>query len=300
MEMDGQIMAKLEPEGMKRGLSLRLLAFYRSLGRIQAKAGERIGIPEVRIDSIIARARIEAGLPLLRFDELEFDFSLLQHTFAQVAIAFGNYPDLFGELPESLKVKEANPSLSQEMAKAWFERSKGPITTGLSEPRGDPIIQAIIQAAFHPFLVAQAKVLLGLVNQERWRRNYCPICGGKPDFAFLDREGGARWLLCFRCDSEWLFQRLQCPYCRSQNQNDLACYIDPEGIYRLYICEQCHTYIKAIDLRLTKESLSLPLERILTLNMDQQAQENGYRAGHLFGDLTGDSKEGFAQEMVRR
>jgi FdhE protein len=289
MEMDSQIMAKLEPEGMKRGLSLRLLAFYRSLGRIQAKAGERIGIPEVRIDSIIARARIEAGLPLLRFDELELDFSLLQDTFIQVATTFGNYPEFFGQLFESLKVTETHPLLSPEMAKAWFERSKRPLALALSELREYPDIEATIQAAFKPFLVAWAKVLLGLVNQERWRRNYCPICGGKPDFAFLVRERASRWLLCSRCDSEWLFQRLQCPYCQCQDQNDLACYTDSEGIYRLYTCEQCHTYIKAIDLRLAKENLWLPLERVLTMSMDKQAQEKGYRAGYLLDDLAGRS-----------
>ncbi|MFC2002485.1 formate dehydrogenase accessory protein FdhE [Chloroflexota bacterium] len=128
-------------------------------------------------------------------------------------------------------------------------------------------------------LVSHAKALYGSVNQERWRRGYCPICGSSPDFAYLDKEYGARWLLCSRCDTGWLFQRLECPYCGTQDQNALAYYTDDEGLYRLYICEQCHQYLKAVDLRQAKSEVLLPLERLFTLALDAQAQEAGYSPG---------------------
>ena len=34
------------------------------------------------------------------------------------------------------------------------------------------------------------------VDQEKWRRRYCPVCGGNPDIAYLDTERGSRWLVC--------------------------------------------------------------------------------------------------------
>jgi len=142
------------------------------------------------------------------------------------------------------------------------------------------LLEDIIQATLKPFLVGYSKALLSSVNQERWRRGYCPICGGSPDFAFLDKEYGARWLLCGRCDTEWLFQRLECPYCGNQNQAALAYFTDDEGLYRLYVCEQCHTYIKAVDLRRTESQVLLPLERVMTLDMDREGQEKGYKPGH--------------------
>jgi len=114
------------------------------------------------------------------------------------------------------------------------------------------------------------------VNQERWRRGYCPICGGNPDFAFLDKERGARWLLCSGCDAEWLFQRLECPYCGTQDQDALAYFTDDEGLYRLYVCERCKRYLKALDLRQAKSEVLLPLERLFTFDIDAQAQEYGY------------------------
>ena len=106
------------------------------------------------------------------------------------------------------------------------------------------------------------------------------MCGNKPDFSFLDKEMGMRWLLCSHCDTKWIFQRLQCPYCGTQNQDALAYFTDDKGVYRLYVCEQCHKYIKTIDLRHTGPEVLLPLERILTLDMDRQAQDKGYQAGH--------------------
>jgi len=133
-------------------------------------------------------------------------------------------------------------------------------------------------------------VLLPEVDQERWRRQYCPVCGGPPDFAYLDKDAGARWLLCSRCDAEWLFQRLQCPYCGSQDQSALAYFTDDEGLYRLYVCEQCKRYLKAIDLRQTESEILLPLERLLTFELDVQARGKGYRPGSQAD--TGETDEG--------
>lgn len=279
--MDDEIVERLDKEGKKRGLPPHLLEFYGNLFRIQADMEKFMGNPEHRLNKTAARARMEQGLPLLHLDELVLDWSLLQYSLLQVITTFGNYPDLFGELPESLKEIKSQPSLGIETVKAWLKRSEMPATITTNDVKEYRLFEAVIQEALRPFLAAKAKVLQGLVEQNYWQRNYCPICGGKPDFAFLDRERGARWLLCSRCDSEWLFQRLRCPYCESREQNDLAYFSDTMAIYRLYVCENCRTYIKAIDLRQMKYATWLPLERILTLNMDRQALENGYRAGHL-------------------
>ena len=117
----------------------------------------------------------------------------------------------------------------------------------------------------------------------RWRRRLCPVCGGRPDLAYLDAEAGARWLMCCRCDAEWLFQRIQCPYCGTQDQRALGYFTDDAGVYRLYTCDKCKTYIKALDLRKAEGEVLLPLERVMTLDMDRQAAEAGYRPGYVHG-----------------
>jgi len=143
----------------------------------------------------------------------------------------------------------------------------------------EELLTAAIHPAVKPFLTAYSEVWIGLVDQELWRRGYCPICKGKPDMGFLDRERGARWLLCSRCDAQWLFQRLQCPYCDTQDQNTLAYFTNDSGLYRLYVCQQCQSYLKVIDMRQTEEEILLPLELVLTLDIDRQGQEREYRGG---------------------
>ncbi len=280
---DNEIIKRLEEEKKKRGDTPRFFDFYQRLFRIQSEAERRIGKAKSISKREAINERIERGLPLISFNELALDWSLLKDVFAKVIAAFADYPDLFGELPKSLREPKSRPSLPKKVARAWFERASLPSTIAIDNANEYLLLEAIIHATLRPFLVSHSKALLSFVNQERWRRNYCPICGGRPDFAFLDKERGARWLLCSRCDTEWLFQRLQCPYCGTENQDALAYFTDDEGVYRLYVCEQCHKYIKAIDLRHTESKVLLPLERVLTLDMDRQAQEKGYKLGWTLG-----------------
>lgn len=243
--------------------------------RVQSEAERRIGGPKSGLTSGTISDRIEKGIPLISFDELELDWSLLRDIFEKVTVIFAKYPELFGQVPESLKAPGAGRLLTRKVVKAWFEGSRLPTKLAAGNDN-EYLLESIIQATLSPFLISYAKALLSQVNPEHWRRRYCPICGGNPDFAFLDKESGARWLLCSRCNTEWLFQRMECPYCGCTDQNALSYFTNDEGLYRLYICEQCKQYLKAIDLRQAKSEVLMPLERLLTLDIDAQAREYGY------------------------
>jgi FdhE protein len=273
------LLKKLEAEGKRRGFPPRFIEFYQKLFRIQSGAESRIGQVRPDLKKEAVNQRLTSGSPLLVFDELALDWTLVQDTLAQVVTLFAEFSDLLGELPPNLKEMKLHPSLPKETLKAWFESTQS--TEAKTYSTNEYLLfEAIIHAILKPFLLSQAKALVGLVDQESWRREYCPICGGRPDLAFLDKERGSRWLMCSRCDTPWLYQRLQCPYCRTQNPDALAYFTDDSGMYRLYVCEQCHRYIKAIDFRCSESEISLLLERILTLDMDRQAEEKGYRPGH--------------------
>jgi FdhE protein len=172
----------------------------------------------------------------------------------------------------------ANAELLKEALKVWFGGSTVSSQVKIKKSEPNPIIGSILQATLYPWLTAYASELLPLIKVELWRKQYCPVCGGSPDFAYLEKEKGERWLVCSRCDAQWPFYRLTCPYCTNQEHKDLAFFSDDKGLYRLYVCEKCHRYIKAIDLRKTSEETLLPLERVMTLDMDRQAIEQGYKA----------------------
>jgi len=275
---DSKILTRLEEWERKEGTLPKSLEFYRGLLRIQSEARSRIGVPRIDLSEEAISSLIEQGIPLLKFDDLSIDWSLLQKIFEDVNGLVTSNSEALGQASETPKDSSSSPTFLREASEAWFEGAQLASWTAVSGV-SEVLLEAVLHAALRPFLISYCEALLGSVNQEQWRRGYCPICGGNPDFAFLEKERGGRWLLCSRCDAEWVFQRLECPYCGTRNQDALAFFTDDKGLYRLYVCEQCRTYLKAIDLRCAEGEVFLPLERVMTLDLDKQGQEKGYSPG---------------------
>lgn len=271
------VISFLEEKERKEGTLPNLLEFYRQLLRVQSKVEKKL---TSRLESGLSREvinkRIDEGIPLIAFDELALDWQLLAATFNETKIIFAHYAELFNSSFERLMELSADALLTVPALKHWFEKQKLPSTISVGG-LDKKLVDSIIHATIKPFLTSHAKALRDSIDQERWRRSYCPICGGSSDFALLDAERGSRWLSCSRCDTEWAFQRLQCPYCNTQDQNDLSYFTEDTGQYRLYICERCKTYLKTVDLRQAEGQVILPLERFHTLDMDRQAVEMGYK-----------------------
>lgn len=272
---DAHILNRLEAWESKEGPLPDWLEFYRELLRVQSEAKSRIGVPKLGLSEEAVRNRITSGAPALGFDDLTIDWALMRDICEQVSALVSRYSAVLLEVPANLKDLVFSIEFLKEASRSWFEGS--PLPSGIkSSGANEAFGEVIIAAALKPFLTSYREAVSSLVNQELWRRRYCPVCGGRPDFAFLDKEHGARWLVCSRCDAEWLFQRLECPYCGTQDQNALVHFTDDKGLYRLYVCERCRHYLKAIDLRRTQDEVLLPLERLLTINIDTQAQKDGY------------------------
>jgi len=279
-EVDSKILDRLQEWEQRESQPPNFTQFYRELFQIQSEAKSRIIVAKPDLAEDLVRDRLRGGIPLLLFKDFSPDWHQVQTVFQQVVVwAAKDSGDPSGE-SERLKNIGRNRSLLRKVARAWYQ-GHSLKDIAMAEGVDDGLLTSAIAATLKPFLFAYSRLLLPEVDQELWRRRYCPICGGKPDFAYLDKERGARWLLCTRCDTEWLFLRLECPYCGTQNQDALAYFTDGEKsyLYRLYVCEQCRTYIKAIDLRYAESEVLLPLERMITLDMDKQGQEKGYRPG---------------------
>ena len=251
--------------------SPRLMEFYKELRSIQSKVAPDPARFQPELDRETILKRLEEKSPLLVFDELELDWSLIRDTFNRIIALVTRYGELF-DLTSHFEATDFSDLQLQATAKAWYQGEELP-----EAPGGNKYLAAfVIQNTLKPFLAGYAKAMLGQVSQENWRQNFCPVCGGSPDFACLDKENGTRWLLCERCDTSWLFQRMQCAYCGNQDQHTISYFTSDDGRYRLYVCEMCKKYLKAIDLRHAGEETDLPLERLLTLSIDLEAREYGY------------------------
>lgn len=225
-------------------------------------------LPEAEV-----RERLARGIPALAPEDFRAEPGVLRGLWDEICtIAAQHFPDL-AQAFESIRHWPDGREDSLLSAAIYYLRGEADI---LAEEAGleKSLFQFVLNNTLHPFLRRYAAALAPLVNLEAWYRPYCPICGGEPDFAALDKPYGARRLLCSRCDFEWPFRRTCCPFCGNENQ---YLYVPSEdGIYRLYLCDRCHRYLKVIDRRELVEERLLPVERILTLPMDQAAREEGY------------------------
>ena len=269
------IASQLEEIEKTEGKLPALLEFYRKLIQIQDRVGQQISVPNPIFTTEAVRAHTLSGKSLLGFTELAIDWLFLRKTYKEVVALFHEYSDLFGTLPENITNLTPGQVVSKRNVRNWYRGKPIILDTELID-QTQTLLGAILGAALKPFLVREAASLHSSLDMEMWRRGYCPICGGNPDFSFLATESGARWLVCSRCDTEWLFQRLQCPYCDNADQNRLSFFTNETDTHRLYVCDQCKHYLKAVDLRQAKKSVLIPLERLLTLDLDRQAQEKGY------------------------
>ncbi|MFC1917442.1 formate dehydrogenase accessory protein FdhE [Chloroflexota bacterium] len=279
-ENNQKIVQELKKMAQEEGEFPLLLQFYRDLLRVQVEALENFTVPDSKISSQDVARNQKKGLPLLDLSKLSLDWPQLRKVFIKVTEIFTKYPQLFGEIPETLRQPSAKDFINRKTVDAWFTGNK--LSAELPDSAiSEGLLQSIIHATLKPLLSAYAESLIKLVDQEKWRRSYCPVCGGSPDIAYLDTERGSRWLVCSRCDTEWLSQRLPCPFCGTEEQKKIVYYTDDAGKYRLYTCDQCKRYLKVIDMSKADGEIPLPLERFRTIALDAQAKEQGYHASYL-------------------
>ena len=269
-EIEKQIVKELDDRELTQEGLPPVLALYRQLVFIQSSARSRIENLAFRLNAETIDSRLKEGKPVFEFRDIPMDWVLYRELFNQVTAVFRSFPQFENSLSVDWK---DDLKLLESRVEEWYRGHPSENHTG------NPVtVEIMLQAALKPFLSIGSEIMLKIIDQDRWLRGYCPVCGGAADFAFLDRERGGRHLVCSRCDSQWLYKRLECHNCGNQDQNTLAYFASDSGLYRLYVCEKCRKYLKAIDLRCTEKQVLLPLERFMTMDLDRQACQKGYSA----------------------
>ncbi|MBN1369434.1 MAG: formate dehydrogenase accessory protein FdhE [Dehalococcoidaceae bacterium] len=268
-----KILKGLEEWAGESAHSSRFFDFYLKLLQIQAEAEERSGIPATGLGHEELNRRILDGTTLIKMHETDIDWNYASSIFNQLANLFGDYSDI---LPGFTSISDvALPAITAEIAQSWLEGNIIPSDTEKTvlEPQA---LATLMHHTLRPFLTGYGLAFKERFNQHSWRRGHCPVCGSVPSFSYLDKEKGARYLVCSCCNTDWLFQRLDCPFCHNVEQPLLSYRTDESGLYRVYFCEKCKHYLKAVDLRKVAEDINLGLEMIITADLDRQAQELGY------------------------
>jgi len=142
------------------------------------------------------------------------------------------------------------------------------------EARDDYLSRAFLR----PF--AEILASRGVTLERPRHEGHCPACGSAPIVSYRkelpETNGGARFLVCGLCGTDWPFNRIRCPSCQEEDPAKLPGFqSDVHKNVRIEACETCRGYVKSLDL--TLDARPLPeVDDLVSLAMDLWAIEEGW------------------------
>ncbi|GAC1656901.1 MAG: hypothetical protein NVS9B1_13370 [Candidatus Dormibacteraceae bacterium] len=181
----------------------------------------------------------------------------------------------------------AGPAALREAAVSRFHEGdlEAVVAAWLGGEDQAPIDRYLARAAAGPIL--EAAPAGGPGPDDR----HCPACGGLPQLSWFGTSGEAlvtapRQLLCSRCAGSWIFPRMVCAGCGSDDTTRMPIYADVDRFpgMRVDACEVCQRYLLTIEL--TKQPDAVPIvDELTALPLDLYARERGFSkiAANLMG-----------------
>lgn len=263
------------------------LEFYQQILTMQH--GKKSNIDQAKLSLIYKSVdldnRLADGIPLLDIGELYIDEIFSEPFFRDLLTLFKQYP---AEYPTekilSIQTGIQNQDLIiNELLINYISKNSDYFNKLADTLQIDLGLLAIIAKIIClPLLEIYGEILksqLATVNTN-WFRPFCPLCGNAPGMARLEKEAGQKYLWCSTCNSQWIFARIQCPFCLTKDQNQLRFFYDEENkSYRVYICDNCKRYIKTIDERETEQDADIFMmtQDMLTQYLDDLAIKEGFQ-----------------------
>ena len=140
-----------------------------------------------------------------------------------------------------------------------------------------PVTEALVEKARIPGSKSNPRV--GRDAEMESSPTCCPNCGWPPQLGLLRDDPeikGRRLLVCSLCASEWAFPRSTCPSCGEARAGHLQYHVtDFWPHIRIEECGSCHTYIKAVDLRVDGRAVPV-VDELASVDLDLWADEQGF------------------------
>jgi formate dehydrogenase maturation protein FdhE len=241
-----------------------------------ARAKVEVALPDLAPDRAEVAALMENRVSLLERWGLDWDtdgFVALSQRICEIGARHGQESTAAFQKTRALLTSDGDRTAS--IVGAYL--TEGRVQLAEQQAETEETLSFVLIHALHPYVHAFASVFAPLIEDERWYQRVCPVCRGEPDFGFLEEEVGGLRLLCSRCDVVWTYKRGECTFCGNSEKKTFAYYLSEDDVYRLYVCDDCHRYLKVLDGRHTSVRSLLPVQRILTIGMDISARQQGYR-----------------------
>ncbi len=258
------------------------LEFLQSLLDFQAKLAKKIKPAQQKFEQNQVIKRLHSGEPLFSGETMvPIDPSLFQEALTDLRPLLSS--DKAAQ--EALDRLLASTLMSPPNIKPLLNELNTGGETRIQQLAGNlsinpDVLVFLLQTVLFPFFEKAAQPYQKWIKLAQWRGRICPVCGSEPVMAHLTREEGRRTLTCSFCHTEWVFDRLRCPFCEDGTEAPkLNNYftVDDDKAHRVDCCDLCHRYLKTVDERAVNYAINLRAENIITAHLDALAIEQGYR-----------------------
>ncbi|MCX6553226.1 MAG: formate dehydrogenase accessory protein FdhE [Acidobacteria bacterium] len=243
---------------------------------LQHRAQARLSTPWLEFEDAWLARQMAEGAPIVRFDEVRFDWGELRLLFRQISDVLRRYDVVESADYEALQQLQRGGRPSRDDVAAWYTGAALRHRATIPEEPGLPeVLSQVLPLAARPFLARTVETLHQRVDLAGWSHPYCPFCGGDPELAILPVTG-ERKLACGRCTGIWPYDAHACPHCEDRRPGSQTSFASRDGHYRLIACDACRKYVKAYDARGSERPFMLDVDTIATLPLDAAAQQRGY------------------------
>lgn len=243
----------------------------------QQEALEKIECPMQPLDDTVVEAKLVMGDTLLEPCDVPLDSEVYRDLVAKIcqAVSAATVGGLAfcDELAKWDGLSEARLAETRDLLffgkDIAFEPDKP-----LSESEKE-LLKNILWEGLAPFYRACGSMLTVNMEQSWWQRAYCPVCGAAPLMGKF-RQGDGLWVAeCSLCHTDWNIQRAACPFCNESQGSLDYLYLEEDPTHRVNYCKICKRYVKTVDLRNSEDLALLPLEAIITMQLDLAAEQEG-------------------------
>jgi FdhE protein len=223
---------------------------------------------------------LEKGFPVLGRSGLPVDMGSAKKLFATIVekMASANVV-LEGACRKVAKGVEDGFLDFEGLAGEFLREDFDAIKEAAAEADADPwVLMVFIRAALGPSIAAASEIAARLLPDEGWHELFCPVCGSRPAVAVHSKEGeGRRDALCSLCAHAWRIDRISCAFCNTKEQKNIRYFhVEDDAARRVYLCDECKSYLKVFEERDLPEWLEPILEDLVTPHLDEAAEGEGY------------------------
>jgi hypothetical protein len=242
---------------------------------VQRRIQSRVPLPSATFDR--RKPDNKERRAVLEFKDIPIDWTDFRLMVRQTADILRRFETLETSEYDHIQALARDGQIEAVVA-SWYESAMAPARRSTDPKTHEKeLLDQVLLLSMRPFLARCAEALLPRMELGEWRQPTCPLCGGEPEFAYIN-PAAERLLICGRCTGQWRFDPITCPYCENSDRTRITSFTSRDQRYRLYACDVCHRYLKAYDGRDGGRPAMLAVDSIATLPLDAAAIQRGYQS----------------------